>query len=63
MSAVGAFPAQIVSNDEYTEEGIKKSMRDFFDDGGEISYGKTYNLFSRESEASSFVEFKTVPID
>lgn len=63
MSAVGAFPAQIVSNDEYTEEGIKKSMRDFFDDGGEISYGKTYNLFSRESEASSLVEFKTVPID
>ena len=55
LSAVWAFPSQIVSNDENVKEGVEISMKKFFDtDGMSIATGEIYELFPKGEAANSF---------
>ena len=64
LSAAWALPSQIISNSEYTEESIEKSMADFLGGGGdEVVYWKIHNLFPEDAAANSFTETKIVSLN
>lgn len=64
MSAVWAFPAQVLSKDENFLEGIEKSMKDFFaEDGVSIAKGKLFSLFPKDGAANSFTQTKIISLD
>ena len=63
LSAAGALPFQVLSMDDNLEKSINNSMWEFFDDGGNIAYGKIHNLFPKGSAENSFIEIKDRPTE
>ena len=62
LSAVGAFPSQVVSKSESVHDGIKHSMKQFTDwDSGAVK-GKVIDLFPTGGAAKSFIEVTDKPL-
>ena len=57
ISAVWAFPSQIISQNKNVEESIISNMREYFDDTGtEVVFLKIHDLFPEDGAANSFTK-------
>ena len=62
LSAVGAFPSQIISKSELVENGFRYSMKEFTDGGSEVKT-KILNLFPKNGAANSFMDVTKIPLN
>ena len=65
LSAVWAFPSQIISQNKTVEGSIDANMRQYFDDEGmkKVSFWKIYELFPKTEWANSFTKMVKFPLD
>lgn len=66
LTAVGAFPSQVLSRSEDVNEWINFTMRDFGDSegaGAEKTRGIIFDLFPKDGAANSFTRTTWIPLD
>ena len=63
LSAVGAFPSQIISKSELVENGFRYSMREFTDGGSASVKAKILDLFPKNGAANSFMDITKIPLN
>ena len=63
LSAVGAFPSQVLSKNERLNKWIQVSMSDFNNRGSNVVDGQLRNLFPENGAANSFVETTKIPLN
>ena len=73
LAAAGSLPAQIISQNSSVEEGIYKSIREYFKSGSSdegvtfadnnLTFAKINNLFPKDSKSSEFITSSLVKLN
>ena len=63
LSAVGAFPAQIISSVSDVELSIEQSVKDYMGGGWDVISSKLYTLFPEDGKANSFTKVTKVSLN